>query len=260
MPELPSTISRRRAGTAVLATVAAPAFIGCAGLARPSAEPMELILDRAPGPEPAPVLLVLLPGAHMTPAEMQREGMVAAVRSAGLHADVLLAGTTLEHVYERSAFERLRSGVLEPGGVRETRPVWLAGISLGAFLAMGSALRLPGSVQGIVAIAPYLGTAKTVQALQRAGSARTWARSTPPSGNADDIDGALWRWLAEPPPGAPAIHLGYGSEDRFATAHRLLAEMLPPEQVQVVPGGHTWRPWRTLWAQWLARAPLPRLP
>jgi pimeloyl-ACP methyl ester carboxylesterase len=263
MVHVRSQPSRREAGAALLAAAAAPAWVGlggCGGLARPSAEPMELILDRAPGAEPAPVLLVLLPGAHMTLAEMQREGLVAAVRSAGLHADVLLAGTTLEHVYERSAFERLRGGVLEPGGVRETRPVWLAGISLGAFLALGCAMRLPGVVHGIVAIAPYLGTAKTVQALRQAGSARAWARHTPPSGLADDIDGPLWRWLAEPPPGAPSIHLGFGSEDRFAPAHRLLAELLPPERVQVVPGGHTWRPWRTLWAQWLAQAPLPRLP
>jgi pimeloyl-ACP methyl ester carboxylesterase len=253
-----TTPARRRACTTLGAVAAAGLLGGCAGWARRTRVPMEFVLHRHPGATPAPTLLVLLPGAHMSPDEMQREGLVAAVRSAGLWADVALAGLTLEHVYERSVFDRLHEAVFAPGGAAAGRPVWLMGISLGGFLSMAYTLRNPGPVQGIVALAPYLGTARTLQALQRAGSPRAWAASTPPSTDADDIDGRLWRWLAEPPPGAPPLHLGYGTEDRFAPAHRLLAGLLPPERVLAVPGGHSWAPWRRLWATWLARAPLPR--
>jgi pimeloyl-ACP methyl ester carboxylesterase len=250
--------ARRRTCATLAAAGAAAGLGGCGTLARPTRVPMELVLDPHPGAAKAPLVLALLPGAHMSPDEMQREGLVAAVRSAGLVADVALAGLTLEHVYERSAFDRLRNAVFAPGGAAAGRRVWLAGISLGGFLALVYAMRNPGQVEGIVAIAPYLGTAKTVQALQRAGSPRAWAERTPPSTAADDIDDRLWRWLVVSPAGAPPVHLGYGAQDRFAPAHRLLAGLLPPERVQVVPGGHDWAPWRTLWADWLARAPLPR--
>lgn len=247
---------RRRACTAGLATAAA-ALPGCALLAWPSPLPLELIYDdRSARPTRAPVLLVLLPGAHMAPAEMQREGMVDAVRRARLDADVLIAGVGLEHVYDKSALRRLESEVFEPFGALGYRRFWLAGISLGGFLAMGYAQQHPGRVEGITAIAPYLGRQPLVQAIAQAGSARAWARSTVPRD--DDIDDRLWRWLAAPPAGAPALHLAYGESDRFAPAHRLLAGLLPATQVQVAPGGHDWPPWRTLWARWLAAAPLPR--
>lgn len=247
---------RRRACTAGVAA-AAGALPGCALLARPSPLPLELIYDdRNSRRTQAPVLLVLLPGAHMAPAEMQREGMVGAVRRAGLDADVLIAGVGLEHVYDKSALTRLESEVFGPFSALGYRRLWLAGISLGGFLAMGYAQQHPGRVEGITAIAPYLGRQPVLQAIAQAGSPRAWARSTAPRN--DDIDDRIWRWLAEPPVGAPALHLAYGESDRFAPAHRLLAGLLPASQVQVAPGGHDWPPWRTLWARWLAAAPLPR--
>ncbi len=248
--------ARRRACAALLAATGAPGLAGCTVLARPTPIPMELILDdRACGPQ-APVLLVLLPGANMSPAEMQREGMVEAVRQAGVKADVLIAGAGLEYIFDRSVMSRLSSDVFEPFAARGYRRFWLAGISLGGFVAMGYAQQHPGRVEGIFALAPYLGKRQTVQAVQQAASPQAWAR-----GNAavdGDIDDRLWRWLAEPPPGAPQLHLGYGADDRFAPAHRTLARLLPAERVQVVPGGHDWPPWRRLWTEWLARAPLPR--
>jgi enterochelin esterase-like enzyme len=66
----------------------------------------------------------------------------------------------------------------------------------------------------------------------------------------------LWRWLkacAEQRQPCPRTFLGCGAEDRFVRAHRLLAAALPPAQVAVVPGGHTWEPWRALFATLLPR-------
>lgn len=247
---------RRSAGAALLAAAAAPGLAGCAWLSRPTPIPMELLHDDSACTGQAPVLLVLLPGANMAPAEMQREGMLQAVRHAGLKADVLVAGASLNHVYDRSVMQRLDSDVFGPYAARGYRRFWLAGISLGGFIAMGYAQLNPGRIEGIVALAPYLGRQPTLQAIERAGSPQAWARSTPRRD--DDIDDRLWRWLAEPPATAPQLHLGYGTEDRFAPAHRRLAGLLPPARVQAVPGGHDWPAWRRLWAQWLAQAPLPR--
>jgi len=78
----------------------------------------------------------------------------------------------------------------------------------------------------------------------------------------EDYQRELWRWLrgctvlhSQP---CPRIFLGFGSEDRFARAHRLLASVLPPTHVATVPGGHTWEPWRQLFAALLPRVARPR--
>jgi enterochelin esterase-like enzyme len=47
------------------------------------------------------------------------------------------------------------------------------------------------------------------------------------------------------------LHLGFGTEDRFAAGHRLMAAALEPETVSTVPGGHDWRTWRQLWENFL---------
>ncbi len=45
----------------------------------------------------------------------------------------------------------------------------------------------------------------------------------------------------------PTLHLGFGTEDRFAAAHRLLAALLPVERVAMLGGGHDWPTWEALW-------------
>lgn len=64
--------------------------------------------------------------------------------------------------------------------------------------------------------------------------------------------------LAQPAPAGPPVWLGFGREDRFADAHRLLAQALPAERHFDVPGGHDWPPWRALWSAWLDRRLLPQ--
>ena len=233
---------------------------GCGALWRPSAIPLNLLQDDSACTAQAPVLLVLLPGAHMQPAEMQAQGMVRAVRQRQLAVDVLVAGAGLEYVYDGSVLDRLRVDVIEPYRSRGYRRVWLAGISLGGFVAMGYALRHPGQIEGIVALAPYLGRRTLVQEVAAAGGPARWRQAAVRSavtGGADDADHALWLWLSARPDDAPRLHLGYGREDRFAEGHRLLAQTLPPAHVQVVPGGHDWPAWRRLWSDWLDLRLLP---
>lgn len=206
----------------------------------------------------APVLLVLLPGAHMAPEELQRQGFVQAVRQRGLAVDVMLVDSHLGYVYDGSLFERLHRDVLAPARAQGWQRIWLAGISLGGYAAMGYALRHPGMVEGILAIAPYLGRQPLVQeiaAAQAQGrSLPQWLATSGPRtgpGGEPDNDHALWRWMVQRAPDAPQLHLAYGLQDRFAAGHALMAQTLPPQHVSTAPGGHDWPPWRTLWAQWL---------
>jgi hypothetical protein len=47
------------------------------------------------------------------------------------------------------------------------------------------------------------------------------------------------------------LFLGYGKDDRFSAAHEMLAAALPADCVEVVAGGHEWRPWLKLWEKFL---------
>lgn len=217
---------------------------------------LELLHDDRACAAQAPVLLVMLPGAHMTPAEMQQQGLVQAVRQRRLALDVVLAGAGLEYIYDRSVMQRLREDVIAPYTAAGYRRIWLMGISLGGFVAMGYAQQHPGAIEGIVTLAPYLGRRQTVAAVQAAGGAAAWAARTP--SQPEDIDDRLWRWLAAPPAGAPPLYVGYGTEDRFVAAHATLAQTLPPGRVITRPGGHDWPPWRALWDDWLDRGLFPR--
>lgn len=258
----PGGAGRRAAGPQLGMACAAATLLltACAGSVlqpRPSPLPMEQIVDdRACPRTQAPVLLVLLPGVHMTPAEMQHEGFIAAVRQRKLAVDIVIAGIQLDHTRDGSVIRRLRNEVVAPARAQGYRQIWLAGISLGAYLALQYERSHPGEVQGLLLIAPYLGRRTLTQQIETAGGPAAWRERVPPAA-ADDVDQALWAWLSALPAAAPPIWLAAGSEDRFAAEHRLLAGVLPLQRSSTLPGGHDWTPWRRLWAQWLDRGVLP---
>jgi pimeloyl-ACP methyl ester carboxylesterase len=236
---------------------------GCGALYRESPITMPQVFDdQACANTQAPVLLVLLPGAHMAPEELLREGFVQAVRQRKLAVDVRIADAHLGYVYDGSMLRRLHQDVVAPAQAQGYKRIWLAGISLGGYVAMGYAQQYPGQVEGLFAIAPYLGRHPVVQAVANAGGAAQWRQTAQPR-DGKDHDHALWMWLSQPgvhtaaSAAMPPLYLGYGTEDRFAQGHALLATLLPSPRVATAPGGHDWPPWRALWAQWLDRGLLP---
>jgi len=261
-PPLKLPVSRRSclrfaaAGAGIGASGLLATLSGCSTLLAPSPIPLQQMFDdnACPGVQ-APVLLVMLPGAYMEPAEMLREGMVSALRRRAVAADVRVVDAHLGYLYDGSMLDRLHQDVVIPARAQGYRRIWFAGISLGGFLAMVYAMRHPGQVEGIVTLAPYLGRRQLLQAVAAAGGLAAWQKTAQPR-TEDDVDHALWMWLSARPlgaPGAPDLYLGYGTEDRFAQGHALMAQTLPAGHTQTVPGGHDWPPWKQLWADWLDR-------
>ncbi|MEO7548526.1 MAG: hypothetical protein ABIT82_08895 [Ramlibacter sp.] len=194
-------------------------------------------------------LWVMLPGAYMKPADFIAAGFVDAVRSRGLPHDILLLEANIAEVADGSALqflqEYLRTKAATPGP-----RVCLLGISLGAHLAMACLARgsldadqalAAGRVDGALLLAPYLGPRDIVAEV---------AAATGPLA-AGDIDRDIWQWLRTRSGDGCALHLGYGSEDRFAGAHALMAQVLPASHVDVQPGGHAWPVWTALWSRHL---------
>jgi pimeloyl-ACP methyl ester carboxylesterase len=248
-------VMQRRQAAALLA---AGGLSGCSLLWRPSNIKMDVLYDDTPvcTAVQAPVLLVLLPGANMATAELQREGFFDAVRQKKLAVDVIAADAHLGYLYDGSMLRRLHDDVIAPARAQGYRRIWLAGISLGGFVAMGYALKHPGQIEGLFVMAPYVGRRPLLQAVVAAGGPQAWVRSAQPR-DAKDVEHEVWAWLAAPPAGAPPVYLGYGREDRFAEGHRVMATALPTDRVSLEPGGHDWPPWRALWAGFLARGLLP---
>jgi pimeloyl-ACP methyl ester carboxylesterase len=210
-------------------------------------------------------LLVFLPGAFLKPEEFEREGFLSAVRERDLAADALLVDADVSYYYDQTFIERLQQDVLQPQRALGYKSIWLVGISIGGFGALIHELARPGTVDGIVTLAPYLGRRPIGAEIQKAGGLREWKA---PEGPAPDqeVDRKLWPWLQQyaSPQRAktlPPLYLGFGLSDRFSANHRLLADALPASQVFTTEGGHDWPQWSRLWRKVLEALPLPtRLP
>ena len=118
--------------------------------------------------------IVLLPGAFTTAGEFATARFAEAVSERGLPIDLVITDLELTSVTDRSILERLRAGPLKVARAAGCESVWLAGVSLGAFVALVLAERFPGEVDGLCLIAPYLGTRIVSSEIVRAGGLARW--------------------------------------------------------------------------------------
>jgi len=200
----------------------------------------------------APTLLVWLPGAYHRPEDFLEAGFDARVRERGLELDLEFVALDLEHVGDRRPVDELDREVVAPARARGSRSVWMAGISLGGFFALHYAIAHPEAWDGLCLLAPYLGNRMLAAEIAAAGGLAAWQPG--PLAESDE-ERRIWRFIqshqARPAKRRP-IHLGYGRDDRFAEAHRLMAAALPAGSVCEVPGGHDWKTWSVLWEHFLS--------
>jgi pimeloyl-ACP methyl ester carboxylesterase len=204
---------------------------------------MSVIVDEARTGSTAPVRIVMLTPAYACAQDFIEAGFARAVRARGLAIDLTFAEIAAAHLTDDSLTARVWALVTpRPAATR----VWLGGISLGGYLALGAAQVNPGALAGLCLLAPYLGSHLVTDEVARQGLA-AWQ---PAALAADDDERRIWRFLQSRPPGL-AIHLGLGREDRFALRHRVLADALPASEVDTVEGGHDWLTWHRLWENFL---------
>jgi pimeloyl-ACP methyl ester carboxylesterase len=196
--------------------------------------------------------IVLLPGAGERGDGFARAGFHDAVRERGLAIELECCELEFDHVTDRSMLNRLRSGPLANARADGCEAVWLAGVSLGGFVALGFAEQHPHELSGVCLIAPYLGTRIITREISLAGGVAGWS---PGEVAADDEERRIWRLIQSRRGTRPAIYLGYGRDDRFADSQQLLAAALSPGSVDVVSGAHDWPAWRQVWNQFLDKWP-----
>ncbi len=197
----------------------------------------------------APNLIVLLPGAYMTPEDFECNGFFDAVARRRLALDVIAVDLDLSAFSGGSAVRDLHSMIIEPGRKNGYQKIWLGGISLGGLLALAYSADMPGDVDGLCLLAPYPGSRLTTNAIARAGGLSRWQ---PKPDELTDPEFRIWDWLRQEPVDFP-VFIGYGSEDRFAGGIKQVADCFPPAASMVLPGVHDWPVWKALWENFLDR-------
>ena len=237
---------------------------GCA-FTREAKVPMDSILSQSAATQ-SKTLIVFLPGSQEVPQDVVNEGFVAQVRAKHIDADVMVIDSHLGYFRNRTFDVRIHDDIIEPARKKGYQSIWLAGISLGGFGSLMYAFTYPNEIDGIIALAPFISSDKVLDEVVAAGGLMRW-KPTEPLG-ADDYERALLKWLkgydgsansTEATEKRPKLYIGYGNDDSLARFQKIIAPLLPPEQMLAAPGGHDWPPWKQMWADALDRAPLPKV-
>ncbi len=213
-----------------------------------------------PDPYPngkAKCLVVFLPGAGDDGRAFFEEGFVQAVRAKGLSADIVAADATIRYYLKGTAAERLDLDVMRPNLAKGYERVWMIGMSMGGFGSLFYPWQRPGQVDGVLALAPYLGDDSLVNEIHDAGGLAKWTPPPEAPANADNYQRQMWRWLKETRvegKPSPSLWLGWGTKDRLGHADELLAAVMPKERILSAEGGHEWEPWRKMLKEFLDKA------
>jgi pimeloyl-ACP methyl ester carboxylesterase len=200
----------------------------------------------------ANTLLVLLPGRGDKAGDWAAHGFISDLRATGLPLDVVAVDAHYGYYVKRTFLERMRADVLEPAR-KQYKQIWILGASMGGLGSLIVASGLPGAVDRIILLSPFLGPDSVIEKIQAAGGPARWT----PTDLTDPYQ-RVWQWLQQytrPGTPMPPIMLGFARQEGMASDHRLLAQLLPADRVFEVDGRHGWVAWRQLWQQeWAAVA------
>ena len=222
------------------------ALTGCSLFMGETPTPIPTLVSPLSPTGRAETLVVFLRGRGGSIADFEKEGMLPALREAGVKADTIVVDAHLGYYFKRTAIIRLQADVLAPARQRGYRRIVLVGVSLGGLGSLLCERDTPGSVDAIVLLSPYLGEKnRFFDRIDQAGGPAAWAAGRDPL--AGSIEEQIWTFLGTKSSALPPMWLLSGRADSYARGHRLLATLLPATRVATMAGGHDWPVWRALW-------------
>lgn len=228
-----------------------PLLGGCSFL-RTATVPMPAAAHAAPAPD-ANGLIVMLPGFGDGPAYYEQNGFVEMVRAANPRFDVVCADAHFGYYRGFTIVDRLHADVIGPVAERYEH-VWIVGISMGGLGAAAYAIEHPELVDGVILLAPYMGSRAVIEEIVEAGGLAKW--QPPALASIEDDETRkyyeLWSWYQRfltDPAHMPKLFLGHGEDDGLGTPNALVGSVLPAGHYRVRPGGHKWTVWAPLFAE-----------
>lgn len=217
-------------------------FLGCSGSRNKKALPSV----RYSGMTGKRSLVVLLPTIGGKGSHYETEGFLDEVWERGFEASLEVVDVTPTLYLGNRIVELLKTEVIEPAKSEGFEEFYLVGISLGGHAVLLYATEYPEDVDGVVVIAPFISGDTASEAIDDAGGLDTW-EDCPFLAWTHACN--LWKSLqgyVSDPKNQRKVVLGFGTEDTFVEQCQVLADVLLPEQVFTVSGGHDWATWKKL--------------
>jgi len=206
----------------------------------------------------AKTVLIILPGALQQPKDFIEAGFVHAVQSRCLQLDMHFVDLETEIVLDITSvatLQQIDADLIEPARRAGYETIWLAGISMGALMALAYTDCYAGKVDNLCLLSPYPGNRLLLREIEACGGLYRW-RADEGVGNDTNLDAErrMWRRLQtfdRDGSAARTVHFGYGKSDRFLPGLQQLARALPEVMPDAIEGGHDWLTWEKLWCNFL---------
>lgn len=217
-------------------------FLGCSGCRGKKALPSV----RYSGMTGRRSLVVLFPTLGGQGSHYETQGFLDEVWERGFEASMEVLDVKPSLYLGSRIVELVKTEVIEPAKAEGFEEIYLVGISLGGHGALLYATTYPEDVDGIVPLAPFISGDRARESIDEAGGLDTW-EDCPFLAWTHACN--LWKSLkgyVSDPKNQRKVVLGFGTEDIFVEQCRVLADVLLPEQVFTVSGGHDWATWKKL--------------
>lgn len=211
----------------------------------------KLSITLHPGAGNGKTLVVLLPTVAGHGKLYEQQGLIDVSRRHGAIVDIMAIDIQPTLYVNKRIVNKMKTRVIDPAKARGYEHIYLFGTSLGGHAALLYTMEYPQDIEGLFLIAPYISDPFVTKIITEAGGLHAWDTCPP---YAWEYSCELWKLIriyVSDPERRATVFLGYGTEDRFVESCRLLAEVLPRENVFTVQGGHSWTTWQSLWEQML---------
>jgi len=191
-------------------------------------------------------LLIMLPGSGDRAGSFVKTGFVDIADRQQF--DVLAVDAHFGYYAKGILVERLREDIIIPARAQGYENIWLLGISMGGLGALLYVAEYPNEIDGVILLAPFLGSSRLVEDIKNAGGLGAWSGD---SQGFKPYEVDVWRWLKKEivGDGGTPVYIGFGQSDSMAPAYDLLVQALDPSHVYTSSGGHNWKTWEPLWAR-----------
>ena len=197
-------------------------------------------------------LLILIPGIADTEKTFSEKGFIQRIKNNKSTVDVIAAHIHLGYLMNDSFVTRIEQDIILPARKEGYKNIWIAGISLGGFVALNYVQARPTDIKGVLLLAPFLGEDSEIKIIRQAGGIHRWQPN-----NIETLSRTLklWFWYQQRAKENKLqnIYLGYGNSDHLRSGIEQFARLIPQENIKVVSGGHNWECWSQLWQEFLDR-------